>query len=130
MENGVINMKCFEVIPGVGERVDELRIRNNESVAALARVIGVSASYTSRLLKDKKQWGFDQIKDAANHYNVSVEYICTGSTKLSPDFNNNDYEILLGDVVIFLENLPLEEKKRNCFWLIKELIDSLSNDQK
>lgn len=71
-------------------------------------------------MKDKKQWGFDRIKDAANHYSGSVEYICSGRIKLISDSDNSDYEIILRDAVIFLESLPLEEKNRICSWLIKE----------
>lgn len=118
-------MEYYEIFPGVGERVDRLRLHAGETVAALAKAIGVSPSYTSRLLKDKKAWGIEQIRDAAKHYKVSTEYICTGMITICDKQADGviSYETAFGNAIVQLEKLPEEERNRAGLWAMKRIID-------
>lgn len=118
-------MEYYEIVSGVGERVDRLRMQTDETVAALSDAIGVSPSYTSRLLRDKKAWRPELIRDAARHYNVSIEYICTGqiSGNSNPEENDSDYRTAFGDAIIQLERLPMEERNQAGLWALKKIID-------
>ncbi len=120
-------MEYYEILPGVGSRIDKFRRQEKETVESLAKAIGVSPSYTSRLLKDKKAWNPDQIRAAAKHYGISVEYLCTGTASGSEQIFDYDYEALLGESIIYLEKMPREDRIRISVRVMHRLIDLMAN---
>lgn len=120
-------MEYYEILPGVGSRIDKFRKQENETVESLAKAIGVSPSYTSRLLKDKKAWNPEQIREAAKHYGISVEYLCTGAASGTGQIMDYDYEALLGDAIVQLEKMPKEERMRISARVMHRLINLMEN---
>ena len=120
-------MEYYEILPGVGSRVEKFRRQENETVNSLSKAIGVSPSYTSRLLKDKKAWNPEQIREVAKHYGISVEYLCTGVSVGSEQRTDYDYEAILGDAILHLEMLPKADRMRISARVMHRLINLMEN---
>lgn len=84
----------------VGEKIVELRQKNNVYQKDLAKFLGVGVSCLSLWEKGQRQISVEQLKKVAEFFNVSIDYL----TGLSP-----------------IEKEELTEEERELIEIIKEL---------
>ncbi len=80
-------------------RLRQLRERNKDSQAQIAKILGVSPQMVSKLEMAKSKPSMDVLKALAIYFNVSVEYLL-GLENIIPgtDQDKDDYWPLLGEI--------------------------------
>lgn len=118
----------YESKKNIGARVDFIRHGHSESRAKLASVVGVSASYMSRLLMDKVPWNEEMVAIVADHYQVSMEYILYGEDVIQKQISQGqNYDVLITDMILHLKNQPIEVQKRNGLRLMKSILEMIEH---
>ena len=85
----------------VGERIKKLRENKGESQEKLGEAIGLSQNSISKLEKGLTNLTLENLCNMAEHFNVSIDYICTGK--------NSDSILMLLEKYISLEYTELSE---------------------
>ena len=90
----------------VGERITELRNKNNWTQHALARELGVSRSSVNAWEMGISTPSVERIVDISNYFHVTVDYLLGLDDKLSIDISSLSEEAkaaILKVIEIFLE---------------------------
>lgn len=67
----------------IGKRIKELRHKKNESQEEFADAIGLSQNSISKIERGEVALTLDNLIRLTEHFNVSFDYICSGSNKES-----------------------------------------------
>lgn len=65
----------------IGERIKELRIKNEKTGIYISTVLGIDQSYYSKIEKGKHEIKLETIYRIAELYNVSLDYLTGRTTK-------------------------------------------------
>lgn len=87
----------------VGERIKNLRESKGESQEKLGEAVGLSQNSISKLEKGITNLTLENLCNMAEHFNVSIDYICTGK--------NSDSILMLLEKYISLNYTELSEGK-------------------
>lgn len=85
----------------VGERIKNLREEKGESQEKLGEAVGLSQNSISKLEKGMTNLTLENLCNMAEHFNVSIDYICTGK--------NSDSILMLLEKYISLDFSELSE---------------------
>lgn len=85
----------------VGERIKNLREEKGESQEKLGEAVGLSQNSISKLEKGMTNLTLENLCNMAEHFNVSIDYICTGK--------NSDSILMLLEKYISLNFSELSE---------------------
>lgn len=85
----------------VGERIKNLRESKGESQEKLGEAVGLSQNSISKLEKGITNLTLENLCNMAEHFNVSIDYICTGK--------NSDSILMLLEKYISLDYTELSE---------------------
>lgn len=85
----------------VGERIKNLREEKGESQEKLGEAVGLSQNSISKLEKGMTNLTLENLRNMAEHFNVSIDYICTGK--------NSDSILMLLEKYISLDFSELSE---------------------
>lgn len=85
----------------VGERIKNLREEKGESQEKLGEAVGLSQNSISKLEKGITNLTLENLCNMAEHFNVSIDYICTGK--------NSDSILMLLEKYISLDYSELSE---------------------
>lgn len=116
------------VIRQAGKRIDAIRVKHGETQRYLAKVVGISYSYMSRLLRDKDEWAKRYVEKVAEHYHVSFDYLyygITSSEMIEEDNLELDFETQSNDLMIRLKSMEVADKNKHCKNMLISLIEIL-----
>jgi transcriptional regulator with XRE-family HTH domain len=104
-----------------GERVKNLRKKNNFSQTELAEKIGVSLNTLLSVEKNRCDLPTESTLILSKMFNVSMEYIASGKQETETEINEDEREVLTAmreDVAfkqVAIEAAKLKKKVINCF---------------
>lgn len=65
----------------IGERIKDLRIKNEKTGIYISTILGIDQSYYSKIEKGKHEIKLETIYRIAELYNVSLDYLTGRTTK-------------------------------------------------
>lgn len=97
----------------LGQRLKELRLRQNLKQSELGSKIGVSTSNISRIEKNEISPSANIVLQICNYFDISADWLLSGTTTLDDSIKKDPYQDLSEDEYKILHHyrkLPLKEQ--------------------